>query len=121
MFSFLQGNRLVMLGEWSLGLPPPGTNKNPIITEEDYEAFGKAQLDIYGRLAKAGWAFWSYKIEDEVNTAWNFRDSRSRGWLPFEEVDQWDRLTKTKKKNGTNGGAPKIGRNGEGWRKLEVQ
>ena len=97
-----------MLGEWSLGLPPPGTVKNPVITEEDFKKFSEAQLDIYGKLAKAGWVFWTYKVEDEVNTAWNFRDSRERGWLPFEDIDQWDGVTERNQQIGSDGGAHEI-------------
>ena len=97
----------MMLGEWSVGLPPPGTELNPVITDEDFKKFGEAQLDIYGRLAKAGWTFWTYKVEDEVNSAWNFRESRARGWLPFEEIDQW-------------GGTQEVVWNGDGGRNPEV-
>ena len=109
-----------MLGEWSLGLPPPGTVKNPVVTDEDYKKFGEVQLDIYGKVAKAGWVFWTYKVEDEVNTPWNFQDLRGRGWLPFEEIDQWDRVKDGKQKDGSDCGAHEIVRNGDGGRNVEV-
>ncbi|EEF29180.1 uncharacterized protein LOC8270690 [Ricinus communis] len=55
---------LSFVGEWS---GEWGVNGASI---EDYQRFGKAQLEVYGR-ATFGWAYWAYKCaEDHWSLKW---------------------------------------------------
>ncbi|XP_062116260.1 probable glucan 1,3-beta-glucosidase A [Humulus lupulus] len=47
---------LSFVGEWCGEFAMQGASK------EDYQRFGKAQLDVYGR-ATFGWAYWAYKCD----------------------------------------------------------
>lgn len=80
-----------MVGEWSVGLP---TNYES--TEKNHLDFGRTQLEIYGRYATAGWAFWSWKVDCDLIT-FDFRKSTEKGWIPFKEIDQ--KLSDEKKQN----------------------
>eukprot|EP00897_Mesotaenium_endlicherianum_P006513 jgi/Mesen1/5890/ME000003S06921 len=71
--------RLVMVGEWSLGLP-----MNKHYGSQDYQRFSDAQLDVFGG-ATAGWVFWSYKNDGDYYepyyAPWSFQRSWANGWF----------------------------------------
>lgn len=46
--------------------------------KEDYERFARAQLDVYGRLATFGWAYWGFK---NVNNHWSLEWMIDNGYI----------------------------------------
>ncbi|CAI5505406.1 unnamed protein product [Closterium sp. Naga37s-1] len=72
---YQEGNRLAMVGEWSLALP---TDNN---SDDDVKKFAETQREVFGQ-ARGGWYFWSLKLnrtDDYPN--WSFRSSVAAGWL----------------------------------------
>ncbi|KAI3849959.1 hypothetical protein MKW98_026873, partial [Papaver atlanticum] len=62
---------LLFIGEWVNEFGRSGS-------QEDYQNFGRAQLDVYGS-ASFGWAYWSLKnIEEHWDLKWNI----DTGYLP---------------------------------------
>ncbi|KAI3961447.1 hypothetical protein MKW92_029130 [Papaver armeniacum] len=55
---------LVFIGEWVNEFGRGGS-------QEDYQNFGRAQLDVYGS-ASFGWAYWSLKnVQQHWSLKWN--------------------------------------------------
>ena len=72
------GGRQVVIGEWAIALK----NGNEA-SDKEFEEFTSAQLEVYSE-AKAGWFFWSHKMGREGWPHWSFRESVTKGWLPFK-------------------------------------
>ncbi len=71
----------VCVGEWSLGLAPATYEGFDSFQKETaLRAYAAAQLLSFEQ--GEGWFFWSYKLEEGVSPAWNFRECVERGWLP---------------------------------------
>ena len=49
-------------------------------TQTAYQAFGQAQLNVYGE-ATAGWSYWNYKIDASDNVRWDFRRSYDQEYI----------------------------------------
>ncbi|CAI5466757.1 unnamed protein product [Closterium sp. Yama58-4] len=72
---YQEGNRLAMVGEWSLALP---TDNN---SDDDVKKFADTQRRVFGQ-AKGGWYFWSLKLNRTDNYPnWSFCSSVAAGWL----------------------------------------
>ncbi|CAI5999903.1 unnamed protein product [Closterium sp. NIES-65] len=72
---YQEGNRMAMVGEWSLALPTDNDS------DDDVKKFAETQREVFGQ-AKGGWYFWSLKLNrtnDYPN--WSFRSSVAAGWL----------------------------------------
>jgi len=69
----------VIVGEWSLALPPRATEGlTPLQADSVKRAYGALQLLNYEDTR--GWFYWSYKLlKDSV---WDLRNCVNRGWLP---------------------------------------
>ncbi|QCE00519.1 glucan 1 [Vigna unguiculata] len=63
---------LTFVGEWVAEWKVKGA------AEEDYQRFGRAQLDVYGRLATFGWAYWGFK---NVNNHWSLEWMIKNGYI----------------------------------------
>jgi glucan 1,3-beta-glucosidase len=69
----------LIVGEWSLGLPPESLRGlDRLARDAAMRAFGAAQLLSYE--STRGWFFWTYRTE--AGGGWSFRDCVKRGWLP---------------------------------------
>ncbi len=69
----------VIVGEWSLGLPPESLRGlDSLARDAAMRAFGAAQLLSYE--TTRGWFFWTYRTE--AGGGGSFRDCVKRGWLP---------------------------------------
>ncbi|KDP32695.1 hypothetical protein JCGZ_11987 [Jatropha curcas] len=62
---------LTFVGEWVAEWQVTGA------TKEDYQRFGKAQLQVYGR-ASFGWAYWTLK---NVNSHWSLEWMINNGYI----------------------------------------
>ncbi|XP_021691299.2 probable glucan 1,3-beta-glucosidase A [Hevea brasiliensis] len=62
---------LTFVGEWVAEWQVSGA------TKEDYQRFGKAQLEVYGR-ATFGWAYWTLK---NVNNHWSLEWMINNGYI----------------------------------------
>ncbi|KAK9096741.1 hypothetical protein Sjap_022238 [Stephania japonica] len=62
---------LTFIGEWVAEWRVKGA------TKEEYQRFGKAQLDVYGR-ASFGWAYWTLK---NVNNHWSMEWMIQNGYI----------------------------------------
>ncbi|CAI7920483.1 unnamed protein product [Closterium sp. NIES-53] len=72
---YQEGNRMAMVGEWSLALPTDNDSN------DDVKKFAETQREVFGQ-ARGGWYFWSLKLnrtDDYPN--WSFRSSVAAGWL----------------------------------------
>ncbi|KAK1350217.1 putative glucan 1,3-beta-glucosidase A [Heracleum sosnowskyi] len=59
---------LILVGEWVAEWGVEGA------TKEDYQRFGKAQLDLYGR-ATFGWAYWTHKnVKEHWSLEWMIKN-----------------------------------------------
>lgn len=77
----LQADMAVVVGEWSLGIPPASLEKlNELQKELAFKAYASVQLMAFEQ--GAGWFFWSYKLEEGVMEGWNFRYCVENGFLP---------------------------------------
>ncbi|MCL7049224.1 hypothetical protein MKW94_008092, partial [Papaver nudicaule] len=63
---------LVFIGEWVNEWEFKGGS------QEDYQKFGRAQLDVYGS-ASFGWAYWSLKTDNDPR--WDLKRSIDSGYL----------------------------------------
>jgi glucan 1,3-beta-glucosidase len=71
----------VIIGEWSIGLPGSvfeDLNQDGVNTVRT--AFANAQLNVYEEAF--GWFFWSYKIDRNSHTEWDFRRLVDLGIFP---------------------------------------
>ncbi|KAI8014077.1 Glucan 1,3-beta-glucosidase A [Camellia lanceoleosa] len=62
---------LTFIGEWVAEWKVSG------VAKKDYQRFGKAQLEVYGR-ASFGWAYWTLK---NVNNHWSLKWMISNGYI----------------------------------------
>lgn len=75
----------LFIGEWSMG-GPNGTDKL-IDDTYNFRTFGQRQLDMFNRLARGGWAFWSWKHSDESvpkRSGWGMRALLRNGDLKLK-------------------------------------
>lgn len=72
----------IIIGEWSLGISPEVALKdmNAVQLDAAARAFAGAQLMAYEQ--SEGWFFWSYKLEREDASSWNYRRCVENGWFP---------------------------------------
>lgn len=75
----------LFIGEWSMG-SPTGT---PALIDDiaKFRMFGKHRLDMFNRLTRGGWAFWSWKHSDELvpkRNGWGMRALLRDGDLELE-------------------------------------
>ncbi|CAI5458127.1 unnamed protein product [Closterium sp. Yama58-4] len=77
-----QYGRMLLVGEFSnaMGFSP--------VTPDEQAAFSLAQMQTLAT-AKAGWFFWSYKINKPNTRHWDFYQSRTAGWLPKRPNGHW--------------------------------
>ncbi|KAF5955444.1 hypothetical protein HYC85_008300 [Camellia sinensis] len=64
---------LTFIGEWVAEWKVSG------VAKKDYQRFGKAQLEVYGR-ASFGWAYWTLK---NVNNHWSLKWMINNGYIKF--------------------------------------
>ena len=77
----IQNQLGIIIGEWSLGLPPKAfVQPDEFIQNLSIMAYAAAQLISYESCQ--GWFFWSYKLEQGFGSGWDFRNSVEKGWLP---------------------------------------
>jgi glucan 1,3-beta-glucosidase len=70
-----------IVGEWSLGLPGQSMRGlSPFQASAAIRAYAGAQLLSYE--GTRGWFFWSYKLQHERSSEWNFRHCVERGLMP---------------------------------------
>lgn len=71
----------IIIGEWSLGIDPTHTlqGMNAVQLDAASRAYAAAQLLSYE--TAAGWFFWSYKLENEAMSTWDYRRSVENGWF----------------------------------------
>ncbi|CAI5468260.1 unnamed protein product [Closterium sp. Yama58-4] len=74
-----EGDRTVLVGEWSLALPEFVGAK-----EGDYGVFSQTQLEVYNN-ASAGWFFWSFKVDKDSRGVpnWAMITAQNKGWLTY--------------------------------------
>ncbi|GJP29241.1 hypothetical protein CLOM_g21249 [Closterium sp. NIES-68] len=77
-----QYGRMLLVGEFSnaMGYSP--------VTPDEQTAFSLAQMQTLGT-AKAGWFFWSLKINKPNTKHWDFYQSQLQGWLPKRPNGHW--------------------------------
>ncbi|KAL6579318.1 hypothetical protein OROMI_009534 [Orobanche minor] len=63
---------LVFVGEWVAEM------RLQNLTKKDIQRYGEAQIDVYGRLAKFGWAYWTLK---NVNDHWSWEWMIKNGYI----------------------------------------
>lgn len=63
--------RIQFAGEWTCEWNVNGASK------EDYQRFGKAQLDVYGQ-ATFGWGYWAYKC---AQNHWSLKWMIENGYI----------------------------------------
>lgn len=80
----MQRSNPVIVGEWSLVLPPAILQGiDPVQLEAVRRMYGSAQLAAFERTR--AWFYWSYKTEN--GGVWSFRDCVEKGWLPaFKDI-----------------------------------
>ncbi|CAI5974028.1 unnamed protein product [Closterium sp. NIES-65] len=74
-----EGDRTVLVGEWSLALPEFVGAK-----EGDYGVYSQTQLEVYNN-ASAGWFFWSFKVDKDSRGVpnWAMITAQNKGWLTY--------------------------------------
>ncbi|CAI5515192.1 unnamed protein product [Closterium sp. Naga37s-1] len=74
-----EGDRTVLVGEWSLALPEFVGAK-----EGDYGVYSQTQLEVYNN-ATAGWFFWSFKVDSDSRGVpnWAMVTAQNKGWLTY--------------------------------------
>ncbi|CAI7888305.1 unnamed protein product [Closterium sp. NIES-54] len=74
-----EGDRTVLVGEWSLALPEFVGAK-----EGDYGVYSQTQLEVYNN-ASAGWFFWSFKVDKDSHGVpnWAMITAQNKGWLTY--------------------------------------
>eukprot|EP00475_Leptophrys_vorax_P006217 TRINITY_DN13820_c0_g1_i4.p1 TRINITY_DN13820_c0_g1~~TRINITY_DN13820_c0_g1_i4.p1 ORF type:complete len:169 (+),score=12.01 TRINITY_DN13820_c0_g1_i4:2-508(+) len=80
--SYQKAGRNLLIGEFSnamgYGSPSPSEQKE----------FSLAQMQVFAG-AKAGWFFWSLKINKPGTPHWDLRLSIANGWMPKKPNGQW--------------------------------
>lgn len=71
----------IIIGEWSLGIDPTNTleHLNKVQLDAVNRAYASAQLLSYE--TAEGWFFWSYKLENEAMTTWDYKRSVENNWF----------------------------------------
>lgn len=80
--SYQKFHRPLLIGEFSNAMAFRG----PAPSQQ--QEFSLAQMQVYGQ-AKAGWFFWSLKLNKPGDVHWNWRLSSARGWLPKRPNGNW--------------------------------
>ncbi|KAI5055558.1 hypothetical protein GOP47_0029079 [Adiantum capillus-veneris] len=65
---------LTFVGEWTNEWAYKGAS------QAEYQKFGQAQLQVYGE-ATAGWAYWTYIIDDSGFNHWDFKQSYQKNYI----------------------------------------